>query len=520
MRINLPVTQRDHPMADGETLVSTTDLRSIITYCNPAFVRMSGFSQEELIGQPHNIVRHPDMPEEAYRDMWATIRAGRTWAACVKNRRKDGDHYWVMANVTPVVRNGSTVGYMSVRTRPTPEQVRAADALYARMRQEKASGRVLTRLERGEPVTDSLVGRVARAMRMGLRGRLYLATIVPAALAVPLAELQLDTLGTLVAAGAVLGIAAGWATWLQRTLRAPLQQATEMAGRIAAGDLTQVVTIDRNDEIGDLMRAVNQLNVNLQAVVGDVRREVDGVDTASREIALGSQDLSSRTESQASSLQQTAASIEELESTVAQNADSARSATTAAAEASRIADSGGQAMGRVVETMRGIASASARIADILQVIEGIAFQTNILALNAAVEAARAGDHGRGFAVVAAEVRALAQRSAAAAKEIKALIDASTNQVTEGSRTVDDAGRTMAELRSSVEQVTRLIGEIATATRQQADGIGQVNEAVSQLDGTTQQNAAMVEQSAAAAEQLRRQATVLADTVRIFHLQRA
>jgi aerotaxis receptor len=519
MRQNQPVTQHEHPMADGETLVSTTDLDSRITYCNPAFIRISGFSKEELIGQPHNLVRHPDMPEEAFRDLWATIKAGRTWSACVKNRRKDGDHYWVLANVTPIVRDGRAVGFMSVRTKPSAQQVQEAEALYARMRAEKAAGRRDTVLDGADVTHSGWRGALRRGLRLGLRGRIAVCTLAPAAVAVALAKIELaGGWMSWAAAGTSLALAGVLGWWLTASIRRPIEQLTAIAGRIAAGDLTQTVPTARSDEIGLLTRNINQLNVNLQAIVGDVRREVDGIGSAARDVASGSQDLSARTESQASSLQQTAASVEELDGTVRNNAEAARTANGLVQQAAKVADAGGTAMGEVVATMERIDLASRRIADIIQVIDGIAFQTNILALNAAVEAARAGEQGRGFAVVAAEVRSLAQRSAAAAKEIKGLIVQSGEQVTAGSKTVAHAGATMTDIVASVDRVSKLIAEIAGATEQQASGITQVNQAVAQLDNATQQNAALVEQSTAAAGLVNQQAAVLAESVQIFKLR--
>jgi aerotaxis receptor len=518
MRQNLPVTQHEHPMADGETLVSTTDLDSRITYCNPAFIRISGFSKQELIGQPHNLVRHPDMPEEAFRDLWETIKAGRTWSACVKNRRKDGDHYWVLANITPIVRDGRMVGFMSVRTKPSAQQVEQAEALYARMRAEKAAGRRETLLDGAEVTRSGWRGALRRALRIGVRGRILLGTLLPMTVAHSIGMLALAGWMAWIASAVEISLALGMAWWLTRSVCDPLKQVTGIAGRIAAGDLTQTVPTTGSDEIGLLMRSVNQLNVNLQAIVGDVRREVDGIGSAARDVASGSQDLSARTEAQASHLQQTAASVEQLDGTVQNNADAARTAHGLVQQAAQVADAGGAAMGEVVATMERIDLASRRIADIIQVIDGIAFQTNILALNAAVEAARAGEQGRGFAVVAGEVRSLAQRSASAAREIKGLIVQSGEQVAAGSKTVAHAGETMNHIVSSVDRVSKLIAEIAGATQQQASGITQVNQAVAQLDTATQQNAALVEQSTAAAGLLTQQAAVLTESVQIFKLR--
>nr|MCU0956755.1 methyl-accepting chemotaxis protein [Hydrogenophaga sp.] len=273
-------------------------------------------------------------------------------------------------------------------------------------------------------------------------------------------------------------------------------------------------------EFGELARALNQLNVNLQAVVSDVRHEVEGVQVASGEIAAGNQDLSARTESQASSLEETAASMEELSSTVEHSANAAREAANLSDRASQVAREGNEAMHKVVQTMDEIHKSSSRIGEIIQVIDGISFQTNILALNAAVEAARAGEQGRGFAVVAGEVRNLAQRTQTAAKEIKVLIDDSASKVSQGSELVHGTGRTMGQVVTAVEQVNSLISDITSATREQSVGLSQINQAVGQLDSVTQQNSAMVEQLAAAASSLQTQAVVMQESVRIFKLQPA
>ncbi|MCU0774037.1 MAG: methyl-accepting chemotaxis protein [Ideonella sp.] len=521
MRQNLPVTQREFEFRDDEILVSTTDLDSVITYANPAFLRVSGFSREELIGQPHNVVRHPDMPEEAFRDMWDTLRAGLPWQALVKNRRKNGDHYWVVANATPLVEAGRPVGYMSVRTKPTRAQVEAAEALYRRMREEHSAGRASVTLHRGRVRERGWGARLAEAARIGLAGRLALALVLTAA--VPLAAaavLPLQGLALLaVEAALVTALAGGCVAWLRRTVIRPVEEAVQVANRLAAGDLTQAIATSRNDVIGELLRAMNQLNVSLQAIVGDVSREVNQISVVADELSRGNQSLSERTESQASSLQQTAASVEQFTGAIRQSADNSQHADRLAADASGAARSGGDMMGRVVSTMEDIQHSSRRIADIIGTIDGIAFQTNILALNAAVEAARAGEQGRGFAVVAGEVRHLAQRSADAAREIKALIGSSVEKVEAGTQLVGSTGASMREIVGQVERVTALIGEISTSAAEQRDGIQQVNQAIAQMDQVTQQNAAMVEESAAAAESLKQQARILAQAVAVFKLSR-
>ncbi|WP_373991950.1 Cache 3/Cache 2 fusion domain-containing protein [Duganella sp. BuS-21] len=297
----------------------------------------------------------------------------------------------------------------------------------------------------------------------------------------------------------------------------PLARATEAAERIAKGDLDVHLEIDNKDEIGLVLRSLNNISDNLSGVVGQVRTGAEQITTASAEIAQGNLDLSGRTEEQASSLEETAASMEQLSSAVTQNAENASQANQMALAASGIAAKGGAVVAQVVETMGSINASSRKIVDIISVIDGIAFQTNILALNAAVEAARAGEQGRGFAVVASEVRNLAQRSATAAKEIKALIDDSVSKVEVGSKQVEQAGTTMQEVVDSVRRVTDIMAEISHASEEQRAGIGQVHEAITQMDQVTQQNAALVEEAAAAAQALQDQAHELEDVVRIFKL---
>ena len=315
-----------------------------------------------------------------------------------------------------------------------------------------------------------------------------------------------------------LGI--GLALWVARVVSAPLRQAVSVATAVAGGDLTRVIEVDSACETGQLMGALRDMTGHLQHLVSQVRGGTDTIATASAEIAAGNQDLSSRTEQQASSLEETASSMEELTSTVKQNADNARQANQLAQSASGIAIKGGDVVGQVVGTMSSINESSRKIVDIISVIDGIAFQTNILALNAAVEAARAGEQGRGFAVVASEVRNLAQRSAAAAKDIKSLINDSVEKVEAGSHLVNEAGATMNEIVSSITRVTDIMSEITSASAEQSEGIEQVNTAIAQMDQVTQQNAALVEQAAAAAEAMQEQAARLSEVVGVFKLSGA
>ena len=326
------------------------------------------------------------------------------------------------------------------------------------------------------------------------------------------ARARIESIALAVAA-CLLGSAVAF--FLIRGIGASIGQALHLAQSVADGDLTQTIRIDSNDEIGQLLATLQKMNASLLGIVGQVRSGSDAIGTASQQIAAGNQDLSSRTEQQASSLEETAASMEELTSTVKHNADNARQANLLAKAASGVAERGGAVVEQVVGTMQDIHAASGKIADIIGVIDGIAFQTNILALNAAVEAARAGEQGRGFAVVAGEVRNLAHRSASAAKEIKALIDNSVASVAAGSRLVEQAGETMREVVGSVQRVTDIMAEITAASAEQTAGIEQVNVAVVQMDEVTQQNAALVEEAAAAAEAMQDQAMQLARAVSVF-----
>jgi len=895
MRNNQPVTSNEVLLETDTLIVSTTDRKGLITYVNKAFIDISGFTEAELIGQPHNIVRHPDMPVEAFADLWRDLQAERPWTGMVKNRCKNGDYYWVLATATPLRENDQVVGYMSVRRAPTKDQVAAAESAYRLFREKRAGGlrirhgavvnggpgmmsawslkqklfagfatlllamaiiagigawgagqnydsavrindegviptqalavigrlmaenrsQVLLSLQHnpqgayaslhdhdilthtrqieaniaeitrqweiyqqhlagsplptlveefqqarqryvqegllpaknavlegrfddanlilinkinpayaaaaekaeglfrdGEkeskalvdtshslysmtltwvvaltalalalglgiavaitrsitrPITDIVATfrelangnftrnvdisrndemgqvlqglqsmqiqqgfRVAEAQRVAndnLRIRIALdcvnanlriaddvGTVIyankglqstlrriepalretrpafsvdrfvgsnigdfyadPQAALRSLKELQSTRTTEMEIGGRIFNVVTNpivndrgerlgtVGEWLDRTAEINaqrlvadlIQQAAagnldarldaealegfykelgrgvnhllettgsaigEIAGllsRIAGGDLMHTVTTDYQGTFGQLKNDANQTVLRLRELVGGIQYSAEAINVAAKEIASGNQDLSSRTEEQASSLEETASSMEELTATVKQNASNARQANELAANAQRIAEQGGEVVGKVVETMGSINQASARIADIIGVIDGIAFQTNILALNAAVEAARAGEQGRGFAVVATEVRNLAQRSAAAAKEIKGLISDSVDRVDTGSKLVDQAGATMAEIMSSIQRVARIVTDIADASREQSAGIEQVSLAISQMDEVTQQNAALVEEAAAAAESLEEQAESMARGVAVF-----
>ncbi|HEY0488274.1 MAG TPA: methyl-accepting chemotaxis protein [Telluria sp.] len=518
MRSNLPVTNVEYILNDHETVVSETDLQGNITYVNQDFINISGFSADELLGAPQNIVRHPDMPAEAFADFWRTIKSGKAWTGLVKNRCKNGDHYWVEANAAPMLENGKVVGYTSVRVKPSREQVAAAEQAYREIR------RGSTRLEvrEGAVVGRSLAQRVRAAARISIRSRIVLFSSVPvllfAALLACLARgaAPIDAwAGAACVAGILSAGIFGYA--LDRATVAPLERVRQDIERMSAGDLSGKIAAEGNDEHTRLVQSLRVLQTNVKLLVGKIKESTGVVNHGAREIAAGNTDLSARTESQASSLQETAASMEELTGTVKQNADNAREADRLVAGASALAARGGAAVDQVVGTMASIRESSHKIVDIIGVIDGIAFQTNILALNAAVEAARAGEQGRGFAVVASEVRSLAQRSAEAAKEIKALIGNAVDKVEAGSGLVGTAGRTMEEIVASVQQVAGYMADISAASEEQRHGIELVSRAVSRMDDVTQENAALVEQSAAAAQAMQNQALHLAQLVDSFKL---
>lgn len=520
MRVNLPVSAQEYQFPPGQTLVSTTDTKGRILYCNPMFIEVSGYTKEELLGQPHNVIRHPDMPEEAFRDMWSTIESGKPWSAPVKNRRKNGDFYWVIANATPLLDNGGVpIGYMSVRVEASRDQIQAAEGLYEQMRREKEIGKRTLILKEGRLLKNTVLGRFVESFRLGLSAKLLitLSLLVAFALLVgiwsPLTGLaQAATLFSVT----TLAVLASW-TFLRRLLIQPLSDLVKTTNRMAAGDLTQKIVSTRDSELGSLEKGLSQLNVNLLSIVRDAREQSIQMLGGATEIAQGNLNLSQRTESQASNLEQTAASMEQVTSTVRQTAESAQQAASLSFKVRLIAEEGSQAVDELGNTMREIQSSSGRISEITQMIESIAFQTNILALNAAVEAARAGDQGRGFAVVASEVRSLAQRTSVAAKEIKLLIDDSAAKVELGHKKTVAVQETMLQAVDGVRNVTVLVGEISTAANEQLTGISQINAAVSQLDTITQQNAALVEEMAASAQSLEGTATAVTETVQVFRI---
>lgn len=521
MRLNMPVSQNEHPISEAESIVSTTDLQGNITYANPYFIEVSGFTMEELIGAPQNIVRHPDMPVEAFADLWATVKSGLPWTGIVKNRCKNGDYYWVCANVTPVIENGKAVGYMSVRTKPSAKQISDANKLYTELKNGNPNN---IRLHQGAAISNSFAARLRSRFRFSINHHLAMTAALMLLSFVFVLICKFVALDPIVenrwlSAFLLLSTFSAVSAWynFHRAVTIPSKRVLEACKIMAGGDLTGEINTTRTDDLGQILRMLRQLRVNLHSIVGDVRKNSEQIRIATKEIAGGNLDLSSRTESQASSLQETAASMEEFASTVSQNSENANQASNMASDALRTAGNGGKVSDQMVATMEDISHSSKRMIEITGIIEGIAFQTNILALNAAVEAARAGEQGRGFAVVASEVRNLAQRSASASKEIKQLIDDSMQKIQTGSALTSNVGGAMREIIVTSEKVTSVIGEIASASKEQREGILQVNDAVTLMDEVTQQNAALVEEAAAAAASLETQTTILVNALSVFKL---
>ena len=521
MRINKPTTNTEFDFDGSRSLYSTTDLKGRITYANPYFIEVSGFSEEELIGQPHNIVRHPDMPMAAFGDLWSTINAGLPWTAMVKNRRKNGDYYWVQATVTPILENGAATGFMSVRNKPSREEIDAAERLY---RAENARPGSL-RLRQGRVLPNGLVGRLADKTKPSLGQRIALIhsfLLIVAACIAATAFLPPDFsafrpfLLVALASAAAVAIAVSWRQLARRAI-SPISTAAKLVQGMAGGDLNVSIEIAGNDEIARLMRALRQLNVNLKSIIGDIRENFGIIQAATGELVAGNSDLSARTDSQVSSLEETAASMEQLAATVRQNLENTNEARNVAANAMATAERGGVIVDQVVSTIGDISQSSEKITNIVNIINSIASQTNLLALNAAVESARAGEAGRGFAVVATEVRNLAQRSAEAAKDIKTLIDSSVEKINAGTILSRDAGVVMGDIIAAVTRVSSVMSDISAASAEQSTGIGQVNDAVTQMDEATQRNASLVEMASSATNGLEEQGRKLMEALAIFKI---
>ncbi|MHA0872963.1 methyl-accepting chemotaxis protein [Enterobacter pasteurii] len=500
------VTQNEYPLDDDTTLMSTTDLHSYMTHTNDTFVQVSGFTLQELLGQPHNIVRHPDMPKAAFADMWYTLQKGEPWSGIVKNRRKNGDHYWVRANAVPMVRNGQMTGYMSIRTRATKDEIAAVEPLYKALNE----GRCKKRIHKGLVVRRGWLGKVPS---MPLRWRVR--SVMAALFAVMAGTMAASAAGWTSLGAAAVVMLLGTVLFEQQIVR-PVENVARQALKVATGEQNSVQHLNRSDELGLTLRAVGQLGLMCRWLINDVSSQVVSVRDGSDRLAQGNEDLNDRTRQTVANVQQTVATMNQMAASVQSNSETAAEVDKLSVAASSAATQGGTVMQTVVKTMDDIADSTQRIGSITSLINDIAFQTNILALNAAVEAARAGEQGKGFAVVAGEVRHLASRSANAANDIRKLIDASASKVQSGADQVHAAGRTMDDIVEQVKNVTQLIAQISHSTSEQATGLSELTRAVAELDSITQKNADLVEESAHISAMVKHRAGRLEDAVTVLH----
>ncbi|MBL8501747.1 MAG: PAS domain-containing protein [Nitrosomonas sp.] len=462
-------------------IISTTNLKGALTSVNEDFIRMSGFSWEELENKNHNIIRHPDVPPEAYAMLWDALKAGDPWMGMVKNRHKSGDHYWVDAFASPQYEDGKIIGYQSVRVKPEKIWVDRAEALYAKIMSKKSAD------DKRRSKLDAV-----KLTRFPISLSAKIALAVTGVFAMLFAGLALAGQISLLFALAGFAVGSLISFTVIHQMLSPLRELAAKSEKIANDPVARFVYTGRTDELGQLEYAQIFQTAKLRTAIGRVKESSEVLENAAAEIATGSVDLSGRTENQASSLEETASSMEEITSTVQQNADNAKQANVLVMEARKQAEKSGSVVSSTMQAMSQINESSKKIADITNVIDEIAFQTNLLALNAAVEAARAGEQGRGFAVVANEVRSLAGRSAESAKQIKELINDSVAKVESGTELVGQSANSLKMITESVKKISDIVGEISQSSQEQANGIEQINQAISQIDEVTQQNGQLVE----------------------------
>ncbi|MGK3195276.1 methyl-accepting chemotaxis protein [Enterobacter ludwigii] len=509
MRNNTPVTQNEYLLNEGSTLMSTTNTHSHITYANSAFIDASGYKEESLLGEPHNLIRHPDMPAEAFGDMWFTLQQGETWTGLVKNRRQNGDHYWVRANVTPVYQNETLTGYISVRNIPSREEIAVSEKRYEKVRNNELKHH---RFYKGLFVRHGLFSFTSLFKRLSTSKRIHLGIAITALLACLqlfiFADRIVETVGL-----ALLFIAL--AVYLHAQIAKPVKSIVQQMQRVVSGRKADYYHFDRVDEIGLMMRMVNQSGLNLHSLVDDVGAQISGISTISQQVAKEGMALQTRTEETADFLQQTASGVEEIASAVQQTAETAKDAILMADRTRTSAHRGEAMMKETIGMMQSVSQDNSQIVDIISVIDRIAFQTNILALNAAVEAARAGDAGRGFAVVAAEVRNLAQHSAIAAKEIKTLIEKNVSSVNAGVEKVEQTESQLTVMIGNVMEMSSLIKEIGHATQEQTQALTLINASISRIGTMTQNNTVMVDNVTDAAHHLTQRTTRLQQAIVVF-----
>ncbi|GAB1439868.1 PAS domain-containing methyl-accepting chemotaxis protein [Providencia sp.] len=504
------ITQNEHILDENITLMTTSDLQGNIVHANDFFVQVSGYELDELLTRPHNIIRHPDMPKEAFADMWTTLKKGEPWTGIVKNRRKNGDHYWVRANIIPIERKGEITGYMSIRTRATRQEIATVEPLYAAMNENRCKrkifkGIVLSKKNPFHFSTFSTRWRIR--LMMSLLFLLWLAMVSLFKLpSTPFMVASACTLITLIIGNIIF----------ETIIAKPLENITAQALSVARGNRHSIHHMQRTDEIGLVLRSIGQLGLICRWLIKDVSEQVDSVRKGSESLVSDCRELDTHTQQTVGYMQQTVATMNQMAVSVKMNADNTIQVDQLANTTSKTAVSGGAMMEAVVDTMDEIVLSTSKINSITDVIKDIAFQTNILALNAAVEAARAGEQGKGFAVVANEVRSLASRSASAVNDIRELINDCEKKVNSGKDQVHTAGDTMKDIVDQIQNVTQLITHISQATSEQAAGISDITQAVSELETITQQSTLLVEQSTETSNMVKGRSSRLEDAVTVLH----
>jgi len=511
MRNNGYVSQTNYPIEPDDFLISRTDINGYITYANPRFIEVSGFSIEELMNEPHNVVRHPDMPPEVYRDMWATLREGLSWQGYVKN----GDHYWVHANVVPVIDKGELQGYASLRSYAGEEKARYFDHLYRQMRENSCP----YYLKRGKLKRKGLRGMLPSFQWEGVKARVILSSLASVALlGVGMWITQRFSL-----AGWTLGVLAlvlASSIWsvnalLLGSLNRSVASLKDIALQLAAGNLNTAIPSTRRQSLRQTLDALQLMRRSLLSTASDIQRNMEAIGPVVNQILNNNTNMADRLEQQASAVQETAASMEEISSTVRQSASNAQLASKAAdtnlaevGTATRLTD-------ELAHAMEALTKQSERMKHMVQTIDAIAFQTNILALNASVEAARAGEHGRGFAVVAQEVRKLSNQTADAAKEVQRMIVDTNQSVLESAAHTRETQAATQRIRQASQRVNDLMEEISRAASEQSDGVAQIGLAIAEIDSTTQASATDMESYRRVADTLSGEAAALTNSVNAF-----
>ncbi len=518
MRDNGPVTQVEYRLQDDDVLISKTDTRSVITYANQRFIEVSGYDYAELHGTPHNLVRHPDMPAVIFADMWQDLQGGRFWSGLVKNRRKNGDHYWVRANVVPIRENGVLTGFASIRVKPSAEETAFAEEVYRDIREQ--GGRYAVR--HGRAYRTGLVHVASRLNRNSLTARS--AALSLATLALPtgigLAAWAADPSSPTGQALAAAGLLGGAVLALinlrgSRQLRGSLLQAHDFSLQMAAGNLKADLPRLGQSELGRMLGSLSFMRQSLEALIGDLNRRISVIEPAVAELVRNNEAMGRRLEQQAASVQETAASTEQITATVAQSAEHARQASLVATGNATAVDQAAQVMQALSNDMQEMTQQARNMAGIVNTIDAIAFQTNILALNASVEAARAGVHGRGFAVVAQEVRKLASESADAAHRVQELIRGTNQQIDSGRTRAGEAEQAMARIKEAGHRVNDLMHDLSAASAEQSQGIEQISQAIGEIDQATQTSAASMQGYQTATSALDMEVRALAHSARAF-----